>query len=455
LLAHRRRNCNQKHGDQMSARPSPPPLPRKPYNWMPAIIVAFALTPLLILLIVFISYRVSNASAVRRLEAKIKQSGEPLTLTDLAATYPPIPDEDNGAVLLLQLWQKEDPEFWGAFMAGAHSLPTRHEPRWDDALPFLGAEATRISRTTKLSAENLSAAETFLAKRKDYFEKVRKALGKPKFRFPINIPDGYSALLPHLAQIKRLISQLVRVACYGMTLESAERLLSRQSLSTGQLEALATLLDQLEMPGALHLSFVSDRAIFLSVFKLPQEEVAQALSDERMNSSVVSGILRISGLKDLDCRLMLETMEKAIALADQDDAEALKDCEGLFLEAASMARRKPAKILSALLLPAEEKVAIKFATLDALRRSARAAIAVERYRLAHEGRRPEKLDDLVAAFLPQLPADPFDGEPLRYKQLPAGFVVYSIGPDRTDDGGTERPQRGPQKNYDVTFIVER
>jgi len=34
-----------------------------------------------------------------------------------------------------------------------------------------------------------------------------------------------------------------------------------------------------------------------------------------------------------------------------------------------------------------------------------------------------------------VPADPFDGKPLRLGHLPDGLVIYSVGPDKTDDGG--------------------
>jgi hypothetical protein len=37
--------------------------------------------------------------------------------------------------------------------------------------------------------------------------------------------------------------------------------------------------------------------------------------------------------------------------------------------------------------------------------------------------------------LPAAPADRFSGEPLRYRVLADGFVVYSVGPDGADDLG--------------------
>lgn len=487
----------------MRAGATPPPVPRKPRNWLPAIIIACAFTPLLILLIVFISYRVSNASAVRKLEARIKQKGEPLTLADLAVTYPPIPHEDNGAVLLVKLWKEEDPEFWTAFLEGVRPLPARSEPRWDDALPFLGAEARRISRTTELSPENLAAAEAFLDERRDYFEKLRQALRKPRFRFPIELTEGINTLIPHLGHVKSdaqaiqievllaterkdvdeaiaglediactgntvaseplLISQLVRVACYNMALEAAERFLSRQDISEDQFERLNRILDQLAMPRALRLVLLSERVSFLDVMELNPEAVGDSLSAPNEDSvdaykaptTLPMRFLSFSGIKDADRRLMLETLESAVALAERDDAAALAEYEALFLDVALKARKKPPKIYCAMLLPVLEKAAIRFARLEARRRAALVALAVERFRLANGGSTLESLNELVPQFLPSVPTDPFDGERLRYKKLPTGFVVYSIGPDRTDDGGVEPLQRGRQKNFDVTFVVER
>ena len=94
-------------------------------------------------------------------------------------------------------------------------------------------------------------------------------------------------------------------------------------------------------------------------------------------------------------------------------------------------------------------------------RDAIAAIAVERWRLMHQGSLPDSLSDLVPAFLPAVPADPYDAQPLRYKKLKKGYCIYSIGPNLKDDGGKPRPQpsaRVPfeeRNNYDIVFTVER
>ncbi len=89
-------------------------------------------------------------------------------------------------------------------------------------------------------------------------------------------------------------------------------------------------------------------------------------------------------------------------------------------------------------------------------RNARTALAIQRYRLA-AGRLPDALTDLVPTYLDAVPTDPFDGKDLRYEKLGIGFVVYSVGQDLRDDGGTEKPPRRTKEspNWDVTFIVER
>lgn len=48
---------------------------------------------------------------------------------------------------------------------------------------------------------------------------------------------------------------------------------------------------------------------------------------------------------------------------------------------------------------------------------------------------PRSLGDLVPDYLPRLPIDYADRKTLRYRPSGDGYVLYSIGPDREDDGG--------------------
>ena len=110
-----------------------------------------------------------------------------------------------------------------------------------------------------------------------------------------------------------------------------------------------------------------------------------------------------------------------------------------------------------MLLPALGSAIIKEAKGLAQVYSAQTALAVERFRLAH-GTLPERLDALVPQFVSAVPADPFDGQPLRYHRFERGYVIYSVGEDGEDNGGRERPADAKSSDktpYDITFTVER
>ncbi|MFU8892859.1 MAG: hypothetical protein ACNA8L_04450 [Luteolibacter sp.] len=64
-------------------------------------------------------------------------------------------------------------------------------------------------------------------------------------------------------------------------------------------------------------------------------------------------------------------------------------------------------------------------------------IALERYRLKY-GAHPDSLSALVPEFIPSVPLDPYDGQPLRYRRrddADATPLVWSIGPNGVDESG--------------------
>jgi len=111
-------------------------------------------------------------------------------------------------------------------------------------------------------------------------------------------------------------------------------------------------------------------------------------------------------------------------------------------------------VLAKFLVPGIDRLAEEDAHHAGLIRAARAGLAVERYRLAR-GELPARLDDLVPEYLKAVLMDPIDGKQLRYKKLEKGYVVYSIGPDGTDDGGKKREKSYAEPGSDATFTVAR
>jgi len=65
------------------------------------------------------------------------------------------------------------------------------------------------------------------------------------------------------------------------------------------------------------------------------------------------------------------------------------------------------------------------------------AAALRRYR-CRTGQFPNRLAALVPADIPSIPKDRFSGEPLIYRRTAKGYLLYSVGPNKADDGGIEK-----------------
>jgi hypothetical protein len=75
----------------------------------------------------------------------------------------------------------------------------------------------------------------------------------------------------------------------------------------------------------------------------------------------------------------------------------------------------------------------------AIERSARAAIAIERFRLTHHAM-PASLAEAAADAGSPLPVDPMTGDALKLVVRSDSYIVYSVGDDGKDDGGRiDRP----------------
>jgi hypothetical protein len=71
----------------------------------------------------------------------------------------------------------------------------------------------------------------------------------------------------------------------------------------------------------------------------------------------------------------------------------------------------------------------------AVARASVGALAVARYRHAHDGALPGSLNDLVPAYLTGPLIDPYTGSELIYRKDGGTYKVYSAGANRQDDGG--------------------
>jgi hypothetical protein len=124
----------------------------------------------------------------------------------------------------------------------------------------------------------------------------------------------------------------------------------------------------------------------------------------------------------------------------------------------------PRHVFLRTMLPAIEKAITHGDSLDVAIEGTRIMLAIEGYR-ADAGALPETLDALVPDYLEAVPVDPTHGDPFVYRidgDEAIGYVLYSIGLDRTDDGGTPSPRgeteallpRGAGFDYVLTDLPE-
>lgn len=180
----------------------------------------------------------------------------------------------------------------------------------------------------------------------------------------------------------------------------------------------------------------------LDLFERPQRAQA-ALAGGGSGEAFLAGLaivgLKSGGLWEKDRKFFVDIHASYIMALEQLFPVALLEAERVDDRINSDTGRLR-NYVSRMILPALGAVIQKEARRVAMLRMTQTIIAIERYRLAHDGLPPASIDELTPGFLPSVLADPFDGQPLRYRRLNKGCVVYSLGTDKEDDGGDLEPE---------------
>ena len=242
-----------------------------------------------------------------------------------------------------------------------------------------------------------------------------------------------------------LIGQLIRMAVAAIALGTAQRTMALGEASD---QALAHLQEALKHEASslrMEIGLKGERASTHQMFLL----MASGKVRQRDLNPVVPP--RVAKIAWLDLSWLSEMLEPELARREHPAALQIMNrivavsrlpAKDQFAAEAEIEKEinLNSGVLGSLLLPAYNRATINARRDQACAVAMRALIAVERYRLRH-GQWPTKLNDTVPAFLDAVPADPIDGNPIRYAKWAEGVVVYSIGNDRTDDGGDVQRQQ--------------
>jgi hypothetical protein len=96
----------------------------------------------------------------------------------------------------------------------------------------------------------------------------------------------------------------------------------------------------------------------------------------------------------------------------------------------------PFRFVTAMAMPNYERAFVNTAKTQAQVNEAAVVCALERFRHAR-GHYPASLEELAPVYFASVPKDPIDGKALHYRLDGDKFLLYSVGWDEKDDGGTQ------------------
>lgn len=433
---------------------------------------------LAILIVWFGWFRIGAHRQLNGRLRELRAQGYPMNLDELDRSYR-LPDgAQNAAPFYLDAFE--------TFVA------------WDqearEGLPHFG-KAPLPARTEPLDASTRQQVEAYLADNQRALSLLHEAADIEHCRYPVDFDgggvDGATPWITNLRDCARLLSietlaqcergdvsaamesvranlalarslevpllmhRLIHIAVRAMAYRSIERIVSRTPLTDEQLQTLSGWIKASQSDEGYERALVGERCFMLRAFESPADYLGGPTGPTSKLVHLLMAPRRVLGFHDKDMLSAIDLVQERLDTLDLPYPERLATQQSI--EESGGAGRRPG-LLTRILMPALWRTFQLEARCIAHLRATQTALVIERYRLA-EGRLPTALDDLAPAYLEAVPQDPFDGKDLRYGTVEAGYVVYSIGDDLIDDGGTERGQRKRDEKgrylSDVTFSVQR
>lgn len=404
-----------------------------------------------------------SAAAVNERLAAIRARGEPASAEDLAALHRlPEGREDCTALWLTA---------FAAFGSPAYQSDTQ-------GLPIVGNSSLSVPQTSQTWVEQ-SGVEALLAKYDRAMQAMHQAAAKGgAARFELDFAKGIGLTLEHVQHARSgarmlsleshvrahrgdaagvveslvtmhrlgecldsepiLISQLVRVAIHSMAVEQTRRMLSEVNFSDNQLARLQREFSPTDFATSFQQAMLGERVFGITTLNM--QDIGAA-TGEPMPPGLT--LLRESNLV-----AYLDHMEKLIAASKLPYAEGQQAFEAVDLQMKdASAWEQLNQAIARTLTPSVQAAQTASTRGDAANRMIVALIAAKRFQLQH-GDLPQRLEQLAPEFLPQVPFDPFDGQPLKYSVNRGIVRIYSVGKDTIDNGGQD------DGNHDPDFLME-
>jgi hypothetical protein len=228
-------------------------------------------------------------------------------------------------------------------------------------------------------------------------------------------------------------SQMIRSGCVAVSHDAIARVLGLCEPDAGLAELQAELFREADFPGLYH-SCRAERAFLHQTFRQIESGAVQGVEDEGWLGRIAPFPL---AYRPDDHAFGLRVTTEYVSASRRPFAEQWRAFQALPELGDDELMRNPRHLYAILFAPPIRKMADASLRARAALLAHAAGIACERYRRRF-GKWPESLAAIPKEILPAVPTDPFTGQPLVYRRLPDGIVVYSVGPDGRDDGGLFR-----------------
>lgn len=466
----------------------------------------------------FIFVRFYSSYNYNKITAFLKERSLPINLSELDEWYEKVPDQENSGLKYWELIMEYDKLFPVAMKKYDEyydSLDIPEECKRIKDYPLSYRELKYDKPFPQISFTLAKAYYNIVSANTNTRLKEIAQLNLTKSRYPIDLKLGYNILLPHLAAIRALtrdltaealihaiegdrnemfrslyacfplynslkdepvvISQLVRIACFGIVEEMLEWIVNHEELSEVELIELENIVQQYALQvneGSMFQKGLYAEFIYLlDTTSKPTKYLNTLLQEAQAHNKVYSRIFRIdygwgreilyTWLPIFDFVLSRSTDQTmgllySLVLSDYLDKsiharslyfpekykyefflgseDSSQDSMDLF-DIVEMQLISPTFIIQYAADSRIIQAEIRHYTYIILTQT---ALAIERFRLSHQ-RLPENLDELVPNYIPSVPIDPWlPNRLIKYiKEKDGGFKVYSGGLNMKDDGGIQ------------------
>ena len=242
-----------------------------------------------------------------------------------------------------------------------------------------------------------------------------------------------------LAEGPGLIHSLVYVSCRDLSVDGAERILALGEATPDAITQLEANWRRHDSTASLLSGMRGERAYYMDIYDAMRKAARSVDSDQFDMPQELQDIGRkqlLTGLLDRDELQAIDWATQRVEWAKGNLWDSIKPAEALD----KRIEDSPSKLaLSRHIVQKVGRVFLLHARSLTTLRSARVALAAERFRMDH-GQWPTKLESLVPKYIDAIPLDPFTGNPLRHSIQDGLFVVH--GTQRR-----EKPGDGPGDPY--------